>query len=134
MMVIIITCGFGVWPASYVVGGETSALHLRAKTQGIGWFAGGLSAGVSNVVLPYMYNHDQGDLRAKIGFIYAALCALGLGVTWFSVPEMKGRPAHEIDQMFGLKLRTRQFKQWVSIPDTDEERRNPERGSSDATP
>lgn len=119
MMVIIIICGIGVWPASYVVGGETSALHLRAKTQGVGWFGGGLATGIFSIVLPYMFNPDQGNLRAKTGFVFAALCAIGVVVSWFCVPEMKGRTAMEIDEMFELKLGVKEFKGWVSNHDVE---------------
>ena len=112
MMVTIVVCGIGVWPASYVVGGEASALHLRAKTQGVGWFVGGLSSGVFQIVLPYIFNPDQGNLRAKTGFIFAALCVIAVVVTWLSVPEMKSRTVADIDTMFELKLSARCFTQW----------------------
>ena len=123
MMVTIVVCGIGVWPASYVVGGEASALHLRAKTQGVGWFAGGLATGVFSIVLPYIFNADQGNLRAKTGFVFAGLCLIGVVVSWFTVPEMKGRTAMEIDRMFELKLKAKAFKGWVSDLDQLEEDR-----------
>lgn len=113
-MIIIIACGIGVWPASYVVGGEASALHLRSKTQGIGWLVSGLTSGVFMIVLPYMFNPDQGNLRAKTGFVFAALCVIGCAASWYTVPEMKGRTAREIDRMFELVLDAKQFKQWKS--------------------
>ncbi|KAL1952465.1 hypothetical protein VTO42DRAFT_5292 [Malbranchea cinnamomea] len=103
MMVIIVICGIGMWPASYVVGGEVSALHLRAKAQGVGWFVQGLTTGIFNIVLPYIYNHDQGDVRAKTGFVYAVFCLIGFVLSWLTIPEMKGRTAMEIDRMFELK-------------------------------
>lgn len=112
MMVVIVVCGIGVWPASYVVGGETSALHLRAKTQGVGWFVSGLSSGVFQIVLPYIFNPDEGNLRAKTGFVFAALCAGAAVATWLSVPEMKNRSVAEIDRMFELRLSTRHFEKW----------------------
>lgn len=128
MMVIIVICGIGVWPASYVVGGEASALHLRAKSQGVGWFASGLATGVFSIVLPYIFNADQGNLRAKTGFVFAGLCLIGVVVSWFTIPEMKGRTAIEIDRMFELKLKARDFKNWVS--DLDQMDRNRERKSA----
>lgn len=114
MMVTIVVCGIGVWPASYVVGGEASALHLRAKAQGVGWLVGGLTSGVFMIALPYMFNPDEGNLRAKTGFVFAALCVIGAGVSWLTVPEMKGRTAREIDRMFELRINVRRFKQWRS--------------------
>ena len=112
MMVVVVVIGVGVWPASFVVGAETSSLRLRAKTQGIGWFAGGFAQGVFGICLPYAYNVDEGNLRAKTGFIFAALCSLSWLAVWKSVPEMKDRTAAEIDTMFEHRLPTRAFKTW----------------------
>ncbi|KAL4891493.1 MFS general substrate transporter [Aspergillus ambiguus] len=112
MMVVITVCGASAWPASYVVGAETSSLTLRAKSQGLGWLINGLSNGVFGLVLPYIFNPDEGALRAKTGFVYTGLCLLGLITTWFVVPEMKNRPPMEIDHLFELGLPARQFKSW----------------------
>ncbi|PYH57457.1 uncharacterized protein BO96DRAFT_433612 [Aspergillus niger CBS 101883] len=36
LVTVITTCGIGVWPTSYAVGGEASSLRLRAKSQAVG--------------------------------------------------------------------------------------------------
>lgn len=41
-MIVVFAAGVGVWPASYAVASEASALRLRSKTQGIGWLSYGL--------------------------------------------------------------------------------------------
>ncbi|GKT41189.1 MFS transporter fmqE [Colletotrichum spaethianum] len=108
-------CGrAGVWPASHVVSAETSALHLRSKAQGIGWFTAGANNAIFGFVLPYMFNPDKGNLKAKTGFVFAGLCALGLVVSFFLVPEMKGRTPAEIDRMFESRLPARQFRHWTN--------------------
>lgn len=112
MMLVITFCGASCWPASYVVGAETSSLTLRAKSQGLGWLINGLSNGVFGLVLPYIFNPDEGALRAKTGFVYTGFCLLGLVATWYIVPEMKNRTPMEIDHMFELGLSARQFKGW----------------------
>lgn len=112
MMVVIVVCGVGVWPASHVVAAEASSLQLRAKAQGLGWFVGGLANGIFCIILPYIYNADQGDLKARTGFVMAGFCALGYIGTWICLPEMKGRSPMEIDRMFELRVPTRQFKSW----------------------
>lgn len=112
MILVITVCGLGCWPCSFAVGSEVSALELRAKAQGVGWFTAGAAASLFGFVLPYIFNPDQGNLRAKTGFVFAGLCALGAGVTFFYVPEMKGRAAAEIDGMFELGLEARAFKGW----------------------
>ncbi|KAJ5116907.1 hypothetical protein N7456_001255 [Penicillium angulare] len=114
MMIVTMVCGLGIWPASHVVAAETSSLQLRAKTQGVGWFTSGIATGVFSIVLPYMYNADKGNLKAKTGFVMAGFAAVAIIATWFFVPEMKGRSPMEIDRMFALKLTTREFKDWKS--------------------
>jgi len=112
MILIIVVCGVGVWPCSYAIGAETSSLHLRAKAQGVGWLTQGASAAILGFILPYIFNPDQGDLGAKTGFFYAGLCVIGFVVSFFYVPEMKGRTPDEIDGMFERKLGARAFKTW----------------------
>ena len=112
MMITILVCGIGVWPASFAISAETSSLQLRAKTQGIGWFVSALSSTVAGLVLPYVFNPDQGNLRGKTGFTYAASCLVGAAVSWYIIPEMKGRSVMEIDRMFEENLPARAFKRW----------------------
>lgn len=99
-MATIVVCGIGAWPVSFAIGSEASAIRLRAKTQGIGWFAGSLSTGVLSIILPYIFNPDEGNLRGRTGFLYAALCLVALIVAWSVVPEMKGLQAAQIDKLF----------------------------------
>lgn len=125
MIAVITICGLGAWPCSFAVGSEVSTLDLRAKAQGIGWFTAGAGNALFGFVLPYIFNPDQGDLRAKTGFVYAGLCILGVVVTYFYVPEMKDRTPAEIDYMFDLGLSARKFKSWrnpalVIVDDHDE--------------
>lgn len=122
MMLVTIVCGVGVWPASFAVAAETSSLQLRAKTQGLGWMVSAFSSAASGIALPYVFNPDAGDLRGKVGFLYVGSCLVGLAVSWFIVPEMKGRSVGEIDRMFELGLKARQFKGW---------KEGSERGQSD---
>lgn len=113
LILVIMICGLSTWPASYVVAAETSALCLRAKTQGLGWLVNGLSNGIFGLVLPYIFNPDEGALRAKTGFVYTGFCALAVVGTWLFVPEMKDRKPMEIDRMFEMELATRRFKGWT---------------------
>jgi hypothetical protein len=112
MMMTIFICGIGVWPASFAIAAETSSLQLRAKTQGIGWCVSALTSTVSGLCLPYVFNPDEGNLRGKTGFTYAASCLVGLVISYYIIPEMKGRSVNEIDRMFELKLGAREFGKW----------------------
>ena len=66
-----------------------------------------------------MYNKDEGDLRGKIGFVYALLCAVGCILTWRFVPEMKSRSAVEIDVMFEKKISARKFSSTIVSNDAE---------------
>ncbi|OAF99406.1 MFS general substrate transporter [Paraphaeosphaeria sporulosa] len=112
MMLTIIICGVGVWPASYAVAAETSSLQLRAKTQGMGWAVNAFSIAASGIALPYIFNPDAGNLRGKVGFTYVGTCVLGVLISYLLVPEMKGRTVAEIDRMFDIGLRTRDFRSY----------------------
>ncbi|KAF2477576.1 MFS general substrate transporter [Lindgomyces ingoldianus] len=125
MMLVIIVCGVGVWPASFAVAAETSSLQLRAQTQGIGWFVSAFTSAVSGIVLPYVFNPDAGNLRGKVGFTYVGSCILGVVVSWFLIPEMKGRTIGEIDRMFELKIPARAFKSWRNDGDGESQVRTP---------
>ncbi|KAJ6783925.1 hypothetical protein PWT90_11128 [Aphanocladium album] len=112
LIVVTASAGLTVWPASYAIGSEVSTLHLRAKAQGAGWlFSSAFSAGFG-LGLPYIYNPDAGNLRAMVGYIFAAFCLITLLITFFYVPEMKGRTPSEIDRMFELNLKAREFVHW----------------------
>ncbi|KAI1838083.1 transcriptional regulator family: Fungal Specific TF [Penicillium roqueforti] len=89
MMAIAMVSGFGSWPASHVVAAEASSLQLRAKSQGIGWFTSGVGTAVFAIILPYIYNSDQGNLRAKTGFVMAGFAAVAVVGAWLAIPEMK---------------------------------------------
>lgn len=109
---IIIVAGMGCWPAGYAVMGETSSLRMRAKTQGLGGVVQQMSSVLMNFTLPYLYNLDAAALGGKTGFVYVGTSVLGIVMTFFAIPEMKGRSALEIDRMFELKLPVRKFKHW----------------------
>ncbi|KAK8043764.1 hypothetical protein PG994_012602 [Apiospora phragmitis] len=113
MITVILACGVGAWPASYVIVGETSALVLRAPTQGFGGCMTYVASAVMSIVLPYIFSPDAGDLGAKTAFVYTGLCAFALVAVWLCVPELKGRSMMEIDHMFELRLPTRKFERWV---------------------
>jgi MFS transporter, SP family, general alpha glucoside:H+ symporter len=112
MILIVVVCGMGAWPAGYAIMGETSSLRLRAKTQAIGGVAQQACSVLMSFVLPYTYNPDAGNLGGKTGFIFFGLCLLGIVTCWAVLPEMKGRTIMEIDRMFHIKLPARQFKHW----------------------
>jgi MFS family permease len=118
MMLTITVTGVGAWPASFAISAETSSLQLRAKTQGIGWFVSALASTVAGLVLPYEFNPDQGNLRGKVGFVFGASTLMGALVSWYIIPEMKGRSVGEIDRMFEEGVKAKDFKKWKAAEDS----------------
>jgi MFS transporter, SP family, sugar:H+ symporter len=60
--------------------------------------------------VPYLLQAPYAALGSKVGFIYGGFCVMALVWAWFCFPELRGRSLEEIDEMFQLKLPTRQFK------------------------
>lgn len=112
LTLVIMVAGLGVWPCSYAIAAETSTLDLRAKSQGLGWLTAGAASALFGFAVPYIFNADQGDLGAKTGFVFSGLCAVGLVVSYFHIPEMKGRSAAEIDLLFEQNVKARHSKSW----------------------
>ncbi|CAK7238441.1 hypothetical protein SEUCBS140593_010691 [Sporothrix eucalyptigena] len=97
------------------VAGEVSAVRLRAKTAAIGFFFNYIYSTVWNVVVPYMYNTDEGNLQGKMGWIYFATCLISIVVVWFEVPELKDISFADIDERFEMRVATRAFKNWRDV-------------------
>ena len=122
MMVIVITAGLGVWPASYIIRSETSSLRLRSKTSGLGWLIGGVIRCAAGFGIPYLYNTDAANLGAKIGFVFFATSLIGVMITWFIVPELKGLSTTEIDRLFEKKSSVRRVRtaEWERVESGDD--------------
>ncbi|KAJ5085549.1 MFS general substrate transporter [Penicillium argentinense] len=84
----------------------------EGQTQGISTIVADIASIVFGFVLPYVYNKDATNLDAKTGFLFFAICASTVTVTWWAVPEMMGRSSMEIDHMFKLGLPARKFHDW----------------------
>ncbi|PVI04589.1 MFS general substrate transporter [Periconia macrospinosa] len=109
---VVSVCGLGAWPASYAIQGETSTLRLRAKSQAIGSLTNSLLNMGAGAILPYIFNKDAGDAGAKTGFVFTATCVIGAAATFFFVPELKGRSAEEIDQLFEKRVSSIKSAKW----------------------
>jgi hypothetical protein len=122
MMVIVVSAGLGVWPASFIVRSETSSLRLRSKASGIGWFFGGIIRSGFGLGAPYLYNSDAANLGAKIGFVFFGTSLLGVVVTWFTVPELKGLSTTEIDRLFEKKSSLQRVRtaEWERVESGDD--------------
>jgi hypothetical protein len=105
-----------------VVAGETSALRLRSKSQGVGFFTQGVSKCVFGFCTPYLYNLDAAALGAQTGFVVRGTALAGLVLSWFFLLELKGRTAAEIDKLFEAGISARTFgsrRRQTMIPKSD---------------
>ena len=125
MNLIALVAGLGVWPASYCVSAEISSLRLRAKTQGLTWAVSGVLNFVVSFVIPFIFNTDQGNLRAKIGYIWVAVTFITLVAVYFLLPETFKRSPIQLDVMFEHKLTAKSFKIWQEPMDFEIEVMNP---------
>jgi hypothetical protein len=110
LILVITIAGLGAWPASYAIGGETSSLRLRAKSQGLGWFANSAGSAVFSAFLPYLYNTDAANLGGKTGFVFCALSAIACVLSYLYVPDLKGLTPAQADEMFESGQPARNFK------------------------
>ncbi|KAJ5553963.1 maltose permease Mal61 [Penicillium frequentans] len=94
------------------IAGEVSQARLRAKSQSIGFAFNYFFSTVWNVVVPYMFNTDEGNLGGKMGWIFLATSLISLVVVFFDFPETKGRSYEVLDEMFEQKVSARRFAKW----------------------
>lgn len=94
------------------IAGEVSQARLRAKSQSIGFAFNYFFSTVWNVVVPYMFNSDEGNLGGKMGWIFLATGLISLVVVYFDFPETKGRSYEVLDEMFEQKIPARRFAKW----------------------
>lgn len=93
----------------YIVLGETSARRVVDKTSNLAVSLSVVAAFLVSFTAPYLLNSPYANLGGKVGFIYGSLSVLFLALTWFLVPEMKGRSLEEIDELYNQRLPTRKF-------------------------
>ncbi|KAF7556152.1 hypothetical protein G7Z17_g1632 [Cylindrodendrum hubeiense] len=89
---------------------EVSTSRLRVKTIAIGYAVQNSINVMWQFVIPFMFNPDQGNLGAKVAFIFGGLCLFALVYLWYCQPETAGRSYQELDEMFALGVPARKFK------------------------
>ncbi|KAM0323347.1 hypothetical protein ACHAQA_008940 [Verticillium albo-atrum] len=89
---------------------EVSTSRLRVKTIAIGYALQNSINVMWQFVIPFMFNPDQGNLGAKIAFIFGGLTLFSLAYLWWCQPETSGRSYQELDEMFAAGVPARKFK------------------------
>lgn len=64
------------------------------------------------VITPYMVGTDQGNLGAKVFFVWGALCVGCWLYAYFLIPETKGLSLEQVDRMLE-ETTPRKSSKWV---------------------
>lgn len=96
--------------SAYAVAGEVSSSRLRAQSQGIAFGFQALVSTVWTIILPYMFNKDQGDMGGNIGWVFFGMTVIMAVVVYFFVPGTKGRSFKDLDEMFSMGITARKFE------------------------
>ncbi|TGZ79060.1 general substrate transporter [Ascodesmis nigricans] len=101
VFVCIYIFGFATtWgPAAWVVIGEIFPLPIRAKGVALSTASNWLWNFVIGYITPYMVDPGEGNLQAKVFFVWGSTCTLSLLFAYFFVPETKGLSLEQVDQM-----------------------------------
>ncbi|CAG9945873.1 unnamed protein product [Clonostachys rosea f. rosea IK726] len=94
---------------AFTILGETSSTTLKAPTMALATATQAVVGMVMNIVIPYLVNPDEANLKGKVGFIFGGLCTLATVWSFFFVPELKGKSYYEIDRMFESKIPPRKM-------------------------
>jgi MFS transporter, SP family, general alpha glucoside:H+ symporter len=97
-------------PMTFVIISEVSATKLRSRTIAVATATQAVVSIAATVAVPYMFNPENGNMRGKIGFVFAGLGILCFAWSYYRLPETKGRTFRELDIMFERKVATRQFR------------------------
>ncbi|KAH7008966.1 general substrate transporter [Ilyonectria destructans] len=103
----------GVASAVPVIGTELSSVRLRSKSASLGLGAQSITSWVFMFFTPYLYNVDELNWGGKIGFFFIGTGLLAFALTWWCVPETKGRTFQELDYLFENKVSARVFKRYT---------------------
>jgi SP family general alpha glucoside:H+ symporter-like MFS transporter len=89
---------------------EVSTPRLRAKTAGFA--AGGTACFglIFNYTVPIMLANPGANWGLNIGYFWAGLIIVSLGIMWYVVPETKGRTYSELDELFERRVPAWRFK------------------------
>lgn len=95
-------------PLGFAFLAECSTVILRAKTANMGALAFACMNLVTSYCTPLMIASTTFGVSGTL-FFYGATSLVFLVVMWFVVPETKNRSNVELDEMFELKVPTREF-------------------------
>lgn len=86
-------------PGAWVVVGEMFPLPMRSRGVAMSVASNWFWNCVIAVITPYMVNSDEGNLGAKVFFVWGTLCIGCLLWAYFLVYETKGHSLEQVDRM-----------------------------------
>ncbi|EEU37614.1 uncharacterized protein NECHADRAFT_53594 [Fusarium vanettenii 77-13-4] len=89
--------------------GEISSQRLRPYTSGFAASANSLGGLIMSVLTPYMVNANKWNWGFKTGFFYAGIGLPFVIGMWLLIPEVAGRSAAELDELFERKVKPWRF-------------------------
>lgn len=114
LMIFVFFFNLAWGPLAWCIAVEMSPGVNRSKIMSVGTAAFWVIAFLVTFTLPYLYDADQANLGAMVGYIYAGGCCLSLLFVYFYIGETLGRSLEEINQMFDDDLPVMKWKTWQS--------------------
>lgn len=84
-------------------------LRVKEKTNLLACVISVLTTFVTSFSTPYLINEDYANLGAKVGYIYGSTNVTMVILTYFFIPELKGRTLEEVDELFETDMPLRKF-------------------------
>ncbi|KAF9885302.1 hypothetical protein FE257_013019 [Aspergillus nanangensis] len=104
---------------AFVLLGEISSPNLRAKTAALATATQSVFGIVMNIVVPYMVNPDEANMKGKVGFVFGGLGVLATLLCFLYIPDVKRRTYEEIDMMFERRVPPRKMGSYVTGREDD---------------
>ncbi|KAH6713719.1 general substrate transporter [Leptodontidium sp. MPI-SDFR-AT-0119] len=89
--------------------GEISSSRLRAKTTAIAVVVNSLFNMAFSIGIPYLINADEANLGPKAGFVFLGPSIVLAIISYFCIPEVKGKSFAELDALFESRTPARKF-------------------------
>ncbi|RYP50751.1 hypothetical protein DL768_003811 [Monosporascus sp. mg162] len=99
-------------PGAWVVIGEIYPLPIRARGVALSTASNWLWNCIIAVITPFMVGEDQGNLGAKVFYVWGGLCLCAFVYAYFLIPETKGLTLEQVDRMFE-ETTPRKSSKWV---------------------
>ncbi|KAL2784243.1 hypothetical protein BJX66DRAFT_344214 [Aspergillus keveii] len=100
---------YGRLSSSYIVVSKAAALHVKEKTNLLACVISVPTTFETSFTFPYLINAEYANLGGKVGYVYESINIVMVALTYFIIPELKGRTLEEVDQLFASGAPLRKF-------------------------